>query len=185
MHYNLLLGALLHDIGKLIYRSLQDRSIKKDYRHQELGAAWAREQGLGEEITTIIQRHHRLRAGDAKYKDLSVDTFQGEQGLQNDLYTVDIADNIASGMERQKDREGGEFNPDIPLRSIFDLININKEKIFNGVNYWDMVPLSRLPYPKEKVAATDYHSLWQGFNEGFKGLGSHHNEEKLLSHLQN
>jgi putative nucleotidyltransferase with HDIG domain len=87
LHYNLLLGALLHDIGKLIYRSLQDRSIKKDYRHQELGAAWAREQGLGEEITTIIQRHHRLRAGDAKYKDLSVDTFQGEQGLQNDLYT--------------------------------------------------------------------------------------------------
>ena len=185
MHYNLLLGALLHDIGKLIYRSLQDRSIKKDYRHQELGAAWAREQGMGEEITTIIQRHHRLRADDTKYKDLSVDTFQGAQGLQNDLYTVDIADNIASGMERQKDREGGEFNPDIPLRSIFDLININKEKIFNGVNYWDMVPLSRLPYPKEKVAATDYHSLWQGFNEGFKGLGSHPNEEKLLTLLQN
>ena len=38
-------------------------------------------------------------------------------------------------------------------RSIFDLININKEKIFNGLNYGIRVPLSQLPYPKEKVAA--------------------------------
>ena len=105
--------------------------------------------------------------------------------MHNDLYAVDIADNIASGMERGKHSEGGEFNPDIPLRSIFDSINLDKDKKYNGLNYWQMVSLNQLPYPKEKVAATGYHRLWQGFNEGFKTLGNDFNEEKLLTLLQN
>lgn len=184
MRHSLITGALLHDIGKFIYRALQDKSVKKDHRHQELGAAWAKESGLPEEVVTMIQRHHSLRPDDAKYKELAVDAFQGPAGLHNDLHAVDIADNIASGMERQKDREGGSFKPDIPLSSIFDRISI-KETGTVKTHYWPAVTLKEMPYPTGQDAATGYPKLWQRFKENFQALKETPGEEALLTLLQN
>ncbi len=184
MRHNLLIGSLLHDIGKFICRAKQNGSVKRDYRHQELGATWAREQNLGIEIETIIKRHHNLHSDDPHHEDFSVNTFQGELGLQNDLYAVELSNNIATGTKGKRDRDNDKFDPDMLLRSIFDRINIADEK-FTGSNCWQMVPLKHLPYPQEKNAAAGYHRLWQGFEEDFKNMGGQLEEEKLLTLLQN
>jgi len=187
LRQNLIIGALLHDIGKLIYRSLKDRSVKKEHRHQELGAAWAREVGLNEEIVTIIQRHHHLRRDDPKYKKLSTDAFDGDRATQNDLFAVDNADNIASGMERQKNRDRGEFRLEIPLRSIFNSIRI-KDDYVPKTHYWQPLPLRELPYPRqstEQIATSAYQRLWQGFKDDFTAFGTPPDEERLLTLLQN
>ena len=141
--------------------------------------------GLGEEVSTIIERHHSILDDDPKHEGLPLDSFRGNQGLQNDLYAVHAADNIASGMEREKAVGEGECTPEMPLRSIFDGINIRKGEKFDGINYWQMLPLSQLPYSGENVTAGGYQELWRGFAGDFRNLTGHLNEETLLMLLQN
>lgn len=210
MNRDLLYGALLHDIGKLISRAISDEGVRTRFRHQELGVKWAEEVGLGNVVVEIIRRHHSLSSHDAKYVDLSVDAFQGDTEVRNCIHAVAEADNIAAGMERGNDRRSGSFQRDVPLRSVFDLVDIRDgiggddgqgpRVDLNGSaggrfygtrsTFWETKPLTEFPYPGEwhGVTVADYAALWKGFREEFdtlrnslKGLPE---EETLLTLLQ-
>ena len=104
-------GALLHDIGKVVYRANQGTDA-----HSKRGAAFIEpyfsDMGLKQSITHCLKYHHG--------KEIS-----GAQ-LKNDdyAYIVYEADNIAAAVDR-RDLDEGEntstqkFDKELPLQSIF------------------------------------------------------------------
>ena len=105
-------GALLHDIGKVVYRANQGTDA-----HSKRGAAFIEpyfsDMGLKQSITHCLKYHHgkELSAAQLKSDDYA--------------YIVYEADNIAAAVDR-RDLEGGDentstqkFDKELPLQSIF------------------------------------------------------------------
>lgn len=106
----LVTSALLHDIGKVIFRT---RSTGTRYSHEELGAFWADQVGFPKEITESIRYHHG---------DIPTEL---PRTIQNIISLIRSADRLAAGMERVDTREGeGRFDPDAVLENIFGSIDI-------------------------------------------------------------
>lgn len=110
----LIKGALLHDIGKVCYRT------GKRINHSKLGGDFL-EQYLkpneeAERLLNCVRYHHK-------------DYLQKAKLDKNDLaYIVYEADNIVSGMDR-RENEGEEkgFDPKLNLDSIFSVFYSDKE----------------------------------------------------------
>ena len=105
-------GALLHDIGKVVYRANQGTDA-----HSKRGAAFIEpyfsDMGLKQSITHCLKYHHgkELSAAQLKSDDYA--------------YIVYEADNIAAAVDRRDLEEGDEntstqkFDKELPLQSIF------------------------------------------------------------------
>ena len=108
----LTIGALLHDVGKLLYRQGDDtrkHSISGyDYLKSRAGV-------LEQEILDCVQFHHAQALSSA---DIPKDSL---------AYIVYIADNIAAATDRRS-ADGSEFGFDTqtPLQPVFNLLNGNK-----------------------------------------------------------
>lgn len=118
----LMYGALLHDIGKIIYRG--QHSFNKG-THSKLGTQFLKQfpEFNQKDVLESISYHH--------YKELR------GANLSNDsnAYITYIADNIASGIDRRDDIEEGDesaihkgfqFDKYTPLYSVFNIINENQ-----------------------------------------------------------
>lgn len=150
----LVLGGLLHDIGKVIYRQGDDRR-----KHSQSGYDFlkdeVRSQECDTEILDCVRYHHADALKNAK--------------LENDslAYIVYIADNIASAADRRhNDSADVGFEVSMPLESVFNILNGNKDRKYyepktldpqDGINY----PISEKRkfdqsfYTKIKVTMTD------------------------------
>lgn len=128
----LVLGALLHDIGKVIYRQGDDRR-----KHSQSGYDFLKEdvqaQECDKDILDCVRYHH-------------VDALKGAKLNQDALaYIVYIADNIASAADRrQNDSSDTGFEISMPLQSVFNILNNNQEEKYyepktldpeDGINY--------------------------------------------------
>ena len=106
-----IIGGLLHDIGKVLYRSDDGRN------HSQSGYDFLKNDVdiKDQDILDQIRYHH---SQNIKQADLNKDSL---------AYITYIADNIASGLDR-RDKEDGEggFVRDIALESIFNILNHNK-----------------------------------------------------------
>ncbi|MBE3579083.1 MAG: type III-A CRISPR-associated protein Cas10/Csm1 [Caldanaerobacter subterraneus] len=186
----ILISALLHDIGKFIYRALEPE-FQKNYRHQELGREWAKKLELSGEIITVIERHHRLRKDDKKYEKLSLDTFKGPTHISNLIKLIDFSDNTSSGMERGGgDEESGHFMVDAGLQPIFSNISLGEE--LTGVQpslVWEAKNIKDRPYAVEADKelgkySSFYKNQWKMFEEEFRTIAECLEEERLLLLLQ-
>lgn len=112
----LVLGGLLHDIGKVIYRQGDDRR-----KHSQSGYDFLKEdvqsQECDKEILDCVRYHH-------------ADAVKGAKLNQDALaYIVYIADNIASSSDRRRnDSLDSGFEISMPLQSVFNILNGNKEQ---------------------------------------------------------
>ncbi|MBP3240930.1 MAG: HD domain-containing protein [Oribacterium sp.] len=109
---NVVLGALLHDIGKVIYRDGSDVRT-----HSESGYDFLKNELKIEdtEILNCVRFHHGRALSSAKISDDSL------------AYVVYIADNIASSVDRrEKMEEEKGFELHTPLQPVFNLLNKNK-----------------------------------------------------------
>lgn len=193
MKETIVIGALLHDIGKFIYRALEEGEFRREFRHQELGEKWAKEAGLSDEIATIIKRHHLLNKNDKKYEELSVDSFKGKNtAMHNVLRLVCAADNLAAGMERKGfDAKEGFFDRLSGLKTVFSNISLNGNgpgKTANTV--WEPRNIADLPYPiKEEEVSREklqdfYSKGWHAFRKEFNAMKQKIIEDTLLILLQ-
>lgn len=110
----LIKGALLHDIGKVCYRT------GKRINHSKLGGdfleQYLKQNEEAERLLNCVRYHHK-------------DYLQKAKLDKNDLaYIVYEADNIASGMDR-RENEGEEkgFDPKLNLDSIFSVFYSDKK----------------------------------------------------------
>lgn len=108
-------SALLHDIGKIVYRS----GVK--INHSDGGYEFLKNEiGLNDtDILDAVRYHHAVPLSKATLDDDSV------------AYITYIADNIASAGDRREDENGEPgFAINTPLESVFNLLNNNNQKLY-------------------------------------------------------
>lgn len=130
MEVKIVIAALLHDIGKVLYRQGDDRR-----KHSKSGYDFLKEEvkKLDKPVLDAVLYHH----GDAlKGAKLEKDAI---------AYIVYVADNIASAADRRKNEsEDVGFEMTMPLQSVFNILNGNHEMKYyapktldekDGINY--------------------------------------------------
>jgi CRISPR-associated protein Csm1 len=152
-------GAILHDIGKLLMRA--GVGVKN---HSDLGAEYLQQNknqvNLPVEVIECAKYHHHSKLRDAR--------------LRNDhiAYIVYEADNISSGAER-RDGESDTigFEKDLPLASVFNLIG---KKTSNGYPLRSLNEKNKVNYPVDtKTVKADkfhYQGLYEDFDLNFKKI---------------
>ena len=149
----LIIGALLHDIGKIVFRSGKDNR-----KHSISGYEYLKNTiGISDrEILDCVRFHH---ADSLKNADISDDSL---------AYIVYIADNIASASDRREsDQKEGGFDTQTPLQPVFNLLNRNNANKFyspfflnetEGINYPtnEKKDFSRMDYSRIIEDITDH-----------------------------
>ena len=151
----LMIGSLLHDIGKVIYRQgdRRDHSISGyDFLKEDAGIS-------DTEVLDTVRYHHGKHLQRARIKKDSL------------AYIVYIADNIAAATDRRDgETEERGFEAAAPLESIFNLLNGNQEKY--SYSPQTMEEKYGINYPKEKSPKFDlpfYKEVRRKILENLKG----------------
>lgn len=154
----LIMGSLLHDIGKVIYRQGSDRR-----NHSTAGCDYLKEEvGLTDrEVLDCVKYHHAALLKGTALSDNSL------------AYIVYIADNIAAFADRRKKAESDEtgFELAVPLQSIFNILNGHHEDFYYQPG--DMGYGSGINYPsaeKIKFSESFYAKIRQRLTHNLKGL---------------
>ena len=152
-------GSLLHDVGKIIYRTGLDSR-----NHSESGYDFVKnELSISDtEILNCIRYHHGflLRGADIPDNDI--------------CYLTYFADNIASAVDRRRaddSADNASFAKDVPLESVFNILNGNKEKKHYSQMRVDLD--NQINYPtSDKVILSPgfYTDIKENFKKNLKGI---------------
>lgn len=146
----LIIGSLLHDVGKIIYRTSDRRT------HAESGYHFLLEETNIDdtEILNQVRYHHARELKAAHLPENSL------------AYITYIADNIAAAMDRRT-KEDGEtgFIQNQPLESIFNILNGNQEQKIYRPMLLDVNGVMNSPVNK-KVPYTE--GFYMGVKEKIK-----------------
>lgn len=129
--FKVVVGGLLHDVGKLLYRYNDGRN------HSTSGYEFLKDESKlqDDEILNQVRYHHSLAISGANIPDNSL------------AYITYIADNISSASDRRKTNEDGTgFVRDIAIDSIFNMLNGNIEKL----KYQPQFLGEDINYPQDK-----------------------------------
>lgn len=152
----LVTGSLLHDIGKAVYRSGDRRT------HSESGADFLKNTAKinDQEILNCVLFHHGKALRSAHIADDSC------------AYLTYFADNIAAAADRrQKDIPEEGFDKEVPLESIFNILNGNNASAHYRQAVLD--PDSGINYPTEEPVQLDssfYKRINDNIADCLKGL---------------
>ncbi len=131
----LIVGSLLHDIGKILYRYNDGRN------HSTSGYDFLKENGLVDDtrILNCVKYHHSLMLKNSGVSD------------DDSCYITYIADNIASFSDRRKNETGESgFVRDISFESIFNILNGNNQKLSYDPSYIIDIKNDSINYPTDK-----------------------------------
>ena len=118
-YQNLLLGGLLHDIGKTFERTKEEK-----FSHEERG--WKFLSPISQEVAEYAKYHHKKSILNSPKEDFT----------KKLLWIVHLADCL-SASERDIVENNKELNPQNPLLSIFSFLSLNnnfleKKLAYNG-----------------------------------------------------
>lgn len=152
----LTVGSLLHDIGKVVYRSGDGRN------HSMSGAEFLEKDAKIEdsEILHCVKYHH------GKY-------LAGANIENSDLaYITYFADNVAAFVDRRdSDTQEDGFDKQMPLNSVFNILNNN-----NGHSHYSMQvlnPKDSVNYPTSQNTVMDEHfykTVVQNITDNLRGI---------------
>ena len=152
------IGAMLHDIGKVLYRSSDGRN------HSRSGFEFLRDEiGLKDHdiLDQVLYHHADLLRGSSIAED-------------SPAYITYMADNIASAADRrEKDSQdtAAGFDRSVPLGSVFNILNGNHENFHYSPTTMDRN--GKINYPSADPVSFDssfYGSVEQGVRDALKGL---------------
>lgn len=162
------IGALLHDIGKVIHRSAPQDSRA----HPVSGKDFIKEIADDSDVLEAIEYHHKAQLKNAEIPD------------DSSAYIVYIADNIASvadrrGHEEPEDEQKG-YQKYLPLESIFNLLN-NR----NGKQKINLSVMEKINFPDENASADEstYNTLFQKLKQDLQGIHFEKEYENSLLEL--
>lgn len=154
----LIIGSLLHDIGKVVYRQGDDRRNHSiggyDFLKNEIGI----DDG---EMLDCIRYHHASQLKNAKITD------------DNLAYIVYIADNIAAFADRRtkEDTDDTGFELSMPMQSVFNILNGNNEELYYQPG--DLSPDGKINYPsseKRSFSRDFYTTIKQRLSDNLRGM---------------
>lgn len=107
----LIFGALLHDIGKVVYRGVSAQGT-----HSSLGASFIAEKTSQDEefwksVIEQIKYHHARQLAQA---NIATDSL---------AYITYFADNVSAGMDRKEEGDDQGFDRNAKLQRIFNILN--------------------------------------------------------------
>lgn len=152
----LVIGSLLHDIGKVVYRTGDGRN------HSQSGYDFLKEQksDFDKEILDCVRYHHGIYLKKAQIEKDSL------------AYITYFADNIAAAMDRRERADSEEgFDKTVPLDSVFNILNGN-----NGHHHYAhqvMNPDSDIQYPTDEkvILNTSFYSeVIDNIRDNLKGI---------------
>ena len=154
MNKDLIIGSVLHDLGKFIMRSTNEKT-----NHSLLGYNYLKEKGItNNKILNSVLYHHKNKITNA---NLTNDDFS---------YITYVCDNISSAIDRRKKDDGNiEFGYDkkAPLMNIFNLLNTNKNNIKTAFNVSDIDIKKDILLPKDTNTARNLTDKYD-YSKGFK-----------------
>ena len=124
MNKDLIIGSVLHDLGKFIIRIKNEKT-----NHSLLGYNYLKEKGItNDKILNSVLYHHKSNILNANIKN---DDFS---------YITYVCDNIASAIDKRKKDEDliVKYDKTAPLMNIFNLLNTNKNNIISAFNVSDI-----------------------------------------------
>jgi len=132
----LVVGGLLHDVGKVIYRTGDGR------KHSISGCDFLKDEaGLEDKMILDSVRYHHSDA--LKSAQIDRDSY---------AYITCVADNIASAADRRKkEAEDYGFEMSAPLEPVFNILNGNQKKMY----YSPMMLEEKINYPKSEKQPFD------------------------------
>ena len=151
-YYAVILGALLHDVGKFVQRSQKN---PKSQNHSQWGEEWFQE-NLAEKLTPLFSE---------RKKQIIRSAISNHHGHEQ---YISLADAISAGMDRIKletEEEGDPFTD--RLISIFSWISISDK--LKKEKYHKLFPLGKdnlketFPIDNKKCAFEEYAELLKGF----------------------
>lgn len=149
-----IVGGLLHDIGKVIYRTGEGKNHSKsgyDYLTEDVGLNDAK-------ILESVLYHHGYNL---KSADIDKNSY---------AYITYIADNIASAVDRRKkDEEEFGFDISTPLQPVFNILNGNKQDKY----YEPMMLSEKINYPideKKTFGQGFYNEVKAKVTDCLKGI---------------
>ena len=153
----LVIGSLLHDIGKVVYRKGDDMR-----NHSVAGKDFLRDNNLIEdkEILDIIRYHHLKEISGAP--------------LENDsmAYIVYMADNIAAACDRREKIDGEiGFSIHSALEPVFNILNDNDKKMYYSSGM--ISTENEINYPtneKREISEADYTKVITKLSDNLRGL---------------
>ena len=152
----LMIGSLLHDIGKVVYRSGDGRN------HSQSGYEYLKNEAhiSDDEILNCVRYHHGMYLKNASLAE------------DDKAYVVYYADNVAAFSDRREAEAGeGGFDKAMPLESIFNILNGN-----HGQSHYAMQvlnPKNGINYPTEDEISMDehfYQSVIQNITDNLQGI---------------
>lgn len=153
----LIIGALLHDIGKVVYRQGQDGR-----KHSQSGYDYLKGQiGIDDrEILDCVRYHH---ADELKNAAIEKDSF---------AYIVYIADNIASAVDRREKEEKEQgFQIHTTLQPVFNLLNGNHENMYYKPMMLNPDGEINNPISEQRIFdEVQYHIILQNISDNLKGI---------------
>ena len=168
------LGALLHDIGKIVRRAGLDKN-----EHSIAGSNYLKENNLlvekYKEVYDVINYHHAKYLSSAKLKDDSL------------AYIVYEADNIASGIDRVKyEDKGTKGNEMDNLNSIFNVVKVEKNNIKKTFKLFDFDKNNfNMPTSHDiKLTNSDYKRVLDYIKNNLSSFKENINPEKLAVVLE-
>lgn len=152
----LTIGSLLHDIGKVVYRSGDGRT------HSQSGYEFLKNEAAVEDqsILDCVRFHHG--------KDIN------RAGLSEDAlaYITYYADNVAAFTDRRDAEEGEDgFDKSVPLASVFNILNGNQGKCHYALQTLD--PKGTINYPTKENKELDssfYRKILDRITDNLKGI---------------
>lgn len=151
----LVIGGLLHDVGKVIYRTGDGRKHSRsgyDYLKEEIGLE---DKGI---LESVLYHH-----ADALKNPTIAD--------DSNAYVTYIADNIASASDRRENGSGDYgFEMSMPLQPVFNILNGN-----HGQQYYhpQMLKEKEINYPTSEVKTYDeffYKSVKEQLSDTLRGI---------------
>ncbi len=152
-----IIGALLHDIGKIIYRDGSDVRT-----HSQSGYDFLKNEIKieDEDILNCVRYHHGRSLSGAPIDDSSL------------AYAVYIADNIASSVDRrEKTEEAKGFELHTPLQPVFNLLNRNDGKAYYSPHYINVEKDINFPTnEKQSFTKEQYHNIVLNITDNLKSI---------------
>ncbi len=156
---DLIIGALLHDIGKIVHRTGLMKS------HSTSGWEFLQEKDTFKDNNNIkegVKYHHGRELSKAKLEEDSL------------AYLVYMADNISAAGDRRlefiegEESQGAIFNKGMPLASVFNILNGNDESYS-----YNLKTIEKINYPRDgsrEYTTVDYTNILQKIREQIAGI---------------
>jgi len=140
----LIIGSLLHDIGKVVYRKGDDKR-----NHSIGGCDWLKENNFvtDKEVLECVRYHHASEIRGASIDDDSL------------AYITYMADNISASADRRKTDDGDVgFDIHTPLQPVFNILNGNNKKMYYQPGILDYENNINYPIEEKKTMSEEVYS---------------------------